>query len=295
MHKIIKTWKRRFLHGLASDDACLQQFIIEMNKKSIQLSMTNTVFLNPHGLIADGQVSTSRDMLLLALQAAGTENLLKVWGAKNYTVSIEGPHARELKLRSLVASPLIEEEYTFLGGKTGTVNAKKTNVLLLLADKASNLFLTTVMGATSNENRFIDARKLVKIAQKRLSNPSYQPDEKLSAVSGSVLAINGHPLFWANALPPSLYEINENEQLAPVSLNKVMTALLLLEHVANLHETFTFKESDITRGSGPQMYAGDTISFLDALYLMMLPSSNSTATAVGRVVGRRMIAVRGIH
>lgn len=290
-----KNWKRQILYRLSSDDACQQQFLLAMNKKCRQLMMTNTVFLNTHGLVVEGQVSTSRDMLLLALHAAGTENLLKVWGAKNYTVTVSGPHAREIKLRSLVASPIIEEDYTFLGGKTGTVNAKKTNVMLLVADKANNIFMTTVMGAASTENRFVDAKKLVRIAQKKLQNPEYQPEETLSAVSGSVMTVYGHPLFWTNALPPSVYGVNEQEQLTPVSLTKVMTALILLEHVSNLHETFTFKDSDITRGSGPLMHAGDTISFLDALYLMMLPSSNSTATAVGRVIGRRMIEMNGIE
>lgn len=290
-----KNWKRQILYRLSSDDACLQQFLLAMNKKCQQLMMTNTVFLNTHGLVVKGQVSTSRDMLLLALHAAGTENLLKIWGAKTYTVSIKGPQAREIKLRSLAAHPIIEEDYTFLGGKTGTVNAKKTNVMLLVADKANNIFITTVMGATSNENRFVDAKKLVKIAQKKLQNPEYQPEETLSAVSGSVMSVYGHPLFWTNVLPPSVYGVNEQEQLTPVSLTKVMTALILLEHVSNLHETFTFKDSDITRGSGPLIHAGDTISFLDALYLMMLPSSNSTATAVGRVIGRRMIEMNGIE
>lgn len=290
-----KNWKRQLLYRLSSDEACLQQFLLAMNGKCRQLTMTNTVFLNTHGLVVKGQVSTSRDMLLLALHAAGTENLLKVWGAKNYTVIVKGPQAREMKLRSLAANPLIEEDYTFLGGKTGTVNAKKTNVMLLVADKANNLFLTTVMGATSSENRFVDAKKLVKMAQKKIQDPDYQPKETLSAVSGSVMAIHGHPLFWTNALPPSTYGVNEQEQLTPVSLTKIMTALVLLEHISNLHETFTFKDSDLTRGSGPLMHAGDTISFLDALYLMLLPSSNSTATAVGRVVGRRMIEMNGIQ
>lgn len=290
-----KNWKRQLLYRLSSDEACLQQFLLAMNEKCRQLTMTNTVFLNTHGLVVKGQVSTSRDMLLLALHAAGTENLLKVWGAKNYTVTVKGPQAREMKLRSLVANPMFEEAYTILGGKTGTVNAKKTNVMLLVADKANNLFLTTVMGATSPENRFVDAKKLVKIAQKRLLNPDYQPKETLSAVSGSVMTIHGHPLFWTNALPPSTYSVNEQEQLPPVSLTKIMTALVLLQHVSNLHETFTFKDSDLTQGSGPLMHAGDTISFLDALYLMLLPSSNSTATAVGRVVGRRMIEMNGIQ
>ena len=265
------------LYRLASDDACLQQF------------------LNTHGLVVDGQMSTSRDMLLLALHAAGTENLLKILGAKAYTVSIKGPQARELKLRSLAAHPILEKEYTFLGGKTGTVNDKKTNVMLVLADKENKVFITIVMGATSNENRFFDAKKLVQIGQNKLQNTNYQPDGNLSGVSGSVMAVHGHPLFWTNALPPSTYGMNEQEQMTPVSLTKVMTALVLLEHISNLHETFTFKDSDSTPGSGPPMLAGDTISFLDVLYLMMLPSSNSTATAVGRVVGRRIIEMNGIQ
>jgi hypothetical protein len=41
------------------------------------------------------------------------------------------------------------------------------------------------------------------------------------------------------------------------------------------------------------MYDGDQLSFMDALYLMMLPSSNITAKAMGRVIGHKIIQARG--
>jgi D-alanyl-D-alanine carboxypeptidase len=73
----------------------------------------------------------------------------------------------------------------------------------------------------------------------------------------------------------------------------MMTALITLENVSNWYETFTIKSSDLVGGSGPTMYDGDQLSFMDALYLMMLPSSNITAKAMGRVIGHKIIQARG--
>lgn len=287
--------RHRLVTFLASDDACRVQFALAMNEKCIQLKMNNTLFQNTHGLSSPGQISTSRDMLLLALYTLGNEILSKIWCTRNYTIYIKGPQARKISLNSLAAHPILDEEFTFLGGKTGTVNPRKTNVLLVLADKDSNIFVTTVMGAISEEKRFIDAKKLASAAQKKLLNPDYQFEESLTANSGSVLAVRGKPFLEVNSCLPSTFSINENNPSPPASLTKVMTSLILLETISDLDETFTFKESDITGGSGPQICPDDIISFRDALYLMMLPSSNSTATAIGRVVGRRLIAKRGIY
>ncbi len=66
------------IKGVAVDsgnDACValaehlsgstDTFVDAMNRKAAELGMTGTNFLNPHGLPADGQVTTARDMALL--------------------------------------------------------------------------------------------------------------------------------------------------------------------------------------------------------------------------------------
>ena len=61
---------------VSANDACVavaehmsgkvEVFVEEMNRKARELGLTNTTFVNVHGLPADGQVTSARDMAILA-------------------------------------------------------------------------------------------------------------------------------------------------------------------------------------------------------------------------------------
>jgi D-alanyl-D-alanine carboxypeptidase (penicillin-binding protein 5/6) len=56
--------------ALARDNAgSIEAFADKMNKRAAELGMTNSHFVNPHGLPAEDQYSTARDMARLALAA----------------------------------------------------------------------------------------------------------------------------------------------------------------------------------------------------------------------------------
>ena len=76
-----------------------------------------------------------------------------------------------------------------------------------------------------------------------------------------------------------------NDARFPASLTKVLTALVALESSLEFSDMITIASEDKVGGSGNNLDVGDMISFEDALYNMMLPSSNVTATAVARTVG----------
>lgn len=71
----------------------------------------------------------------------------------------------------------------------------------------------------------------------------------------------------------------------PASLTKVLTALVALESSLELSDMITIASEDNVGGSGNNLNIGEKISFEDALYNMMLPSSNMAAMAVARTVG----------
>ena len=75
-------------------------------------------------------------------------------------------------------------------------------------------------------------------------------------------------------------------------MTKVLTCIVLIENVSNLNQTITFQESDFVGGSGVELKVGDVITLRDALYTMLLSSSNDTAKAVARVVGHHIINTR---
>lgn len=87
--------------------------------------------------------------------------------------------------------------------------------------------------------------------------------------------------------------MNEEEQHIPASLTKLMTALVVIEHMNDLDEVVTVTAGDISGGSGPMMYEGDQLSIKDALYLLLLSSSNTAAKIISRITGQKIIQARG--
>lgn len=75
-----------------------------------------------------------------------------------------------------------------------------------------------------------------------------------------------------------LYSLNCNERLPMASTTKIMTALLLCELGGDLTaEIVTTREMVTVEGSSMGLQAGDTVSYHDLLYGMLLASGNDAA------------------
>ncbi|MGP5563701.1 phage tail-collar fiber domain-containing protein [Vreelandella alkaliphila] len=91
----------------------------------------------------------------------------------------------------------------------------------------------------------------------------------------------------------TLYEKGADEVLKPASVTKVMTSMLMLDHVNDLQETMMMHDGDQTGGSGNNLSVGDIITYYDALHNMLLPSSNVTTKVVARTIGQKILDDEG--
>ena len=87
-----------------------------------------------------------------------------------------------------------------------------------------------------------------------------------------------------------LFGQNMHQQKAPASITKILTALVVLEHVDNLDQMIPYSHDAVYNtesGSGNKygLDEGDSLSVRDALYLMLLASSNQSANALAEYVG----------
>ena len=89
-----------------------------------------------------------------------------------------------------------------------------------------------------------------------------------------------------------VFEQNADEQRSVASLTKLMTALLLMENVSDLENTKITAERSLyvppitnPDSSTADIWPGETVSALNMLYAMMLPSANEAAEAVGYYLG----------
>lgn len=75
----------------------------------------------------------------------------------------------------------------------------------------------------------------------------------------------------------------------PGSLVKLITAMLVLDHIQDMSQTFTVEAGDMVGGSGANLKVGDTLTVDDALHNLLIPSSNRAAQGLARMVGRKLL------
>ena len=122
-------------------------------------------------------------------------------------------------------------------------------------------------------------------------SPSVSRPLGIQATCGIVALLNRDPIRKNGpaALDP-LYEKLADVVLWPASMTKVLTAMVMLDYVDDLHDTLEVKDGDQTSGSGNNLQVGDILTYEDSLYNLMLPSSNVTATVVAREVGEKFLS-----
>ncbi|WGE89572.1 D-alanyl-D-alanine carboxypeptidase family protein [Actinobacillus arthritidis] len=96
------------------------------------------------------------------------------------------------------------------------------------------------------------------------------------------------PISSNGNIQPILIQHNLHTPIPPASTTKILTALIALESGISLDTELTVIESDIKKGSGNNLKAGDLITLEDALYNMMSPSSNTSAELVARSISEYM-------
>jgi D-alanyl-D-alanine carboxypeptidase len=94
----------------------LTNFVAEMNSKAHQLGMYDTHFMNPHGLLQEGQYSSAHDLVILGRYSMSLPTLHKISGQTVYQIPKGGNHPLRVLLN--------ENQFLWWfpgtdGGKTG--------------------------------------------------------------------------------------------------------------------------------------------------------------------------------
>lgn len=100
--------------------------------------------------------------------------------------------------------------------------------------------------------------------------------------------INANVALLAKENGEVLYSRNADVESKIASLTKIITAGCALKHM-QLTDTVTVStQAANVGGSTASLVAGDEMTFLDALYCMMLPSGNDAAQAVAEATGAKL-------
>ncbi|MGV8073873.1 MAG: D-alanyl-D-alanine carboxypeptidase family protein [Syntrophobacteraceae bacterium] len=147
---------------VSGNDACVaaaehlygsvDTFVEAMNRKAEELGMSKSRFLNPHGLPADGQITTARDMAAL-----DTAYL------KHFPESLRFHSMHDYSYNNIVQfnrNRLLLKDPTIDGLKTGYIEASGYH-LSATAQKDGMRLIAVVMGAASPAVREREAMKLL--------------------------------------------------------------------------------------------------------------------------------------
>lgn len=252
---------------------------------------------------------TPRDMVKIGAMAMGYEELTKIWNKYEYTLVTTGVE-KTYNLTSTVMlnanMHYLSDHYYVLGGKGGslanTAAGKPVSNILIAVEgpEGSTLvgFVSHKATDTANLNRYKMAKIAFDIASLKYLDKdadtneleSQLPSDAMIAVislprNGNILSYN-HYDWFADDSPYFLYGKNSTEPYYTASSWKTLTSITALDYISDLDAKLVVAEDAIRTGSGPVYTGGEEMTFRDALYTIMLPSSNSTCVALAEAVGQ---------
>ncbi|SDF54485.1 D-alanyl-D-alanine carboxypeptidase family protein [Desulfovibrio legallii] len=160
-------------------------FVNMMNAKARSLGMRDSVFRNPHGLPARGQVTTARDMLALARAYLRT-----------YPEALRFHSTHVLNHRGSVTwnrNPLLGQYPGADGLKTGWTNASGYN-LIFTATQGNRRLLAVIMGAPDSRTRSVEAFRLLDAGFKVCANQAVSVAAALDALPPNAYRPDPHLL-----------------------------------------------------------------------------------------------------
>lgn len=268
-----------------SDSKAKSVFMEYMNNKAKSIGMENTKFIDAAGFY---NRTTAYDLLRMGVYACGYDPIVETWHKNEYSISVKGNIDRNVDITTTVKGAALEDYYFLFGGKTGTVDGQ-SNLLAVVEGPDERLFVVVVLGASVN--RFEAAKQAMDVAVQKYNDPNFDASSvDVPAKSAAVCLVpKNNTLAYTDYPLTILYEKDIYTSRTPASITKVMTSMCMLDFVNDLNEEMVIASSDITAGSGNYFYAGDRISYKEALHAMLLPSSNTCAEAVATNVGHIML------
>jgi D-alanyl-D-alanine carboxypeptidase (penicillin-binding protein 5/6) len=141
-----------------------ERFVAEMNRVAADLGLKSTHFVNTHGLTAAGHHSSARDLARLAREALSDPNFARVVSTPERGCALKLPGA-DKGTRNVVWTNtnrlLATEGYD--GVKTGTT-AAAGQCLVASGRRGDDHLIVVILGSTSTEGRYADARNLFRWA-----------------------------------------------------------------------------------------------------------------------------------
>ncbi len=158
--------------GEAADGDGLQRFVAELNRRAKALGLKEMAYKDPNGL-SPGNVSSTRDLATLTWEAMKDERFRAYVATRRHDCEVVEPGGGKRKIIWTNTNTLLNIE-GYEGVKTGTTTPAG-NCLVASAKRGEDRLIVVVLGATSTDGKYVDARNLFRWAW---LERGYKPEAK---------------------------------------------------------------------------------------------------------------------
>lgn len=147
--------------GKPTDGDAEGRFVAEMNRRAKSLGLKELAYRDPHGL-SSGNVSSARDLAALAIAAMKDERFRAYVSTRQHGCDVSTPDGGKRKVTWSNTNQLLGIE-GYDGVKTGTTTAAGA-CLVATGERDGARLVVVVLGSTSADGRYVDARNLFRWA-----------------------------------------------------------------------------------------------------------------------------------
>lgn len=138
-------------------------FLAEMNRTATEVGMTRTLYRSPVGDVdGDAETTSARDQANLAWTVMGDERFKKIANSRSHRFTVTGKDGAARELSVTAANHLLEIEG--YDGVKAAGDEQSGACLVASGRRGDDRLLVVVLGATSSEGRYVDARNLFRWA-----------------------------------------------------------------------------------------------------------------------------------
>lgn len=227
------------------------EFVKKMNARAKELGLRQTIFKNPHGLDAEGHVSTAHDMAIIAKELLKHPKILEFTSIyEDYLKKPDGTSTWLVNTNKLIrfydGVDGLKTGFTSTAGYCLTATAKKNNLRLI----------AVVMGADTSDNRSSDIASMLNygftqykreillpkdtvLGEKRIENGEVETTE-------IVLKDDYTKLLRQSELAPNYsYTLKVEKLVAPINKGDVVGKVEVVDSSSNIIDSLdvTVKDS----------------------------------------------------
>eukprot|EP00281_Chroomonas_sp_CCMP1168_P003403 CAMPEP_0206267486 /NCGR_PEP_ID=MMETSP0047_2-20121206/31177_1 /ASSEMBLY_ACC=CAM_ASM_000192 /TAXON_ID=195065 /ORGANISM="Chroomonas mesostigmatica_cf, Strain CCMP1168" /LENGTH=286 /DNA_ID=CAMNT_0053695697 /DNA_START=62 /DNA_END=922 /DNA_ORIENTATION=- len=153
-HSYLKKLRSSGLDGMKA-------FVQDMNWTAVSLGLSQTFFVNPHGLNSKNHLSTAEEMARLALEAMKNELFRQIVITKKHSARVHNVKEGTSRVMSWQNTNVLLGEEGYEGIKTGNTPTAKYCLASQYRDKESgNAIISVVLASQTKDKRSQDTRNL---------------------------------------------------------------------------------------------------------------------------------------